>query len=686
MSNRLAGESSPYLQQHAGNPVDWYPWGEEAFARARELDRPVHLSIGYFACHWCHVMAHESFEDPQTAALLNAHFINVKVDRQERPDLDDIYQRVVQMMGQSGGWPLTVFLTPAQEPFYAGTYFPPEERHGRPAFPRLLRSLDMAWRTRRTEVRENSAQFLRGFQESDERLFAPLVPAAGAEPDLPWQAALSFGKGTDPVHGGLGAAPKFPNVSAYDLVLRVLARPVPSGHDGAVTPAADTAAKDRAPLAAALERTLEHMAAGGIRDHLGGGFARYSVDERWVVPHFEKMLYDNAQLVKLYADAYRWSGRPDWRAVCEDTLAYVLRDLAHPGGGYYASEDADSEGVEGRFYAWDPQELREALGEADGAFAAFAYGVAEVGNFEHGRSVLQRVQPLDAQQCARLVSIRERLRTARAQRVRPARDDNIITGWNGLMIQGLCAAYQATGTGTYLHAAREAADFLAAHCTQPDGGLYRAWRDGVAGVPGFLDDYAYLANGLLDLYESAFELHYLQRAQNLADHMLERFWDAGLYYTPRDTPALVHRPLSPFDNAWPSGLSEAVLALLRLHALTGVPLYGQRAHYVLDQFAAAAARNGFGFAHLLAAQEFARRGPASVLFAGDLADAAPLIAHVHRRYAPGRVLAAAPHVPAGQACAPVQGRPAAYVCRAQTCLPPAGTVAQLAERLAEPGA
>jgi len=691
--NRLAQESSPYLLQHASNPVDWFPWGEEAFARARELNRPVHLSIGYFACHWCHVMAHECFEDPAIARQLNDGFINVKVDRQERPDIDELYQRVVQMMGQQGGWPLTVFLTPDQEPFFAGTYFPPEDRYGRPAFPRVLGGLVMAWQSRQDEVRENCAQFMRGYQSHDEQLFAAPVGAAGSAAPAPsavagaaiaevrrapsgngaagpaasaaapvadaaLEAALSFARGTDPVYGGLGKTPKFPNVSTYDLVLRVLRR---TGHPE---------------LSGALELTLDRMAAGGIQDHLGGGFSRYSVDERWDVPHFEKMLYDNGQLVKLYADAYRHTRRPQWRRVFEDAIGYVLRDLRHPEGGFFASEDADSAGEEGAFYAWSPQEVRAVLGDDEALFACHAFGVFQRGNFSNGRSVLQRNAVLDAADLAHLEPLRRRLFEARLQRVRPARDENILAGWNGLMIQGLCAAFQATGDAVSLEAARGAADFLAGHLGDGGGGLRRAWRDGVARVPGFLDDYAYVANGLLDLYECAFRPADLERALALVDQILDRFWDDGLYYTPRDAEHLVHRPLAPFDNAWPSGTSESVLALFRAQALSGVARYGDRARRVLDRLQPAMQRNAFGFAHLLAAREFHDWGPVSVQFRGGAQAAGGLIAAAHRLYHPGRVLAMEPPAPGA-----VQ-QAAAIVCRDQTCHPPVTTPEALQSLLA----
>jgi uncharacterized protein YyaL (SSP411 family) len=653
MPNRLAAEASPYLRQHADNPVDWLPWGAEAFERARREDRPVHVSIGYFSCHWCHVMAHESFEDPRTAALLNDNFVNVKVDRQERPDIDELYQRVLPMMGESGGWPLTVFLTPEQQPFFAGTYFPPEERYGRPAFPRLLLGLARAWRERRHEVRANCEQFVQGWRELDEQLLAPARPAPG---DLPLEAALAFARGTDPVNGGLGRAPKFPNVSCLDLMLRVWARFDPAPPDE--------------PMRAALSLTLDAMAAGGLRDQLGGGFARYSVDERWAVPHFEKMLYDNAQLAKLYAEAARFTGNAAWLGVAQETCDYALRELALPGGAFGASEDADSEGEEGRYYVWTREQLVAALGEDDAALAAAAYGCTPAGNFGQGRNVLQAPAGLDAARLARLPDIHARLLQARAQRPRPARDDNVLSGWNGLMIQALCATYQAGGDPRYLAAARRAADFVQAHLER-DGALMRAWREGALKGPAFLDDVAYLAHAHFDLYESALEARDLERALALVDRLLGDFWDDGLYFAARGV-ALPHRPLAPHDGACPSGLSSATLALLRAHAFTAQARYAERARDLLARFEGACARNFFGFAHLLAAREFDRRGAVTIALAGGAAAVGQLLAAVHRGYQPARALGAASRLQAAAGLpAGAQGEAgAAFVCRGGVCLPP----------------
>ncbi|MGH8803196.1 MAG: thioredoxin domain-containing protein [Polaromonas sp.] len=659
MSNRLANETSPYLRQHAQNPVDWYPWGEEAFRRARDEDKPIHLSLGYAACHWCHVMAHESFENPAVAGLMNERFVNIKVDRQERPDLDDIYQQVVQMLGQGGGWPLTLFLTPQGEPFFGGTYFPPSEGYGRPGFAQLLLGLSESWRNNRGALRQNVEHFLQGYRVLEARLLAGQTPP---EQDLPAVAARLFAENTDPVHGGLGQAPKFPNPACHDLVLRLYQR------------------LGEPDLLRSLELTLERMAAGGLYDQLGGGFARYCVDQRWAVPHFEKMLYDNGQLVKLYADAYRATGKPAWRGVFEETIGYILRDMTHPEGGFYASEDADSEGEEGRFYVWTPAQLQAALGEADAALACRAYGVSAAGNFEHGSTVLYRAAALDAAEESQLPGLRDRLLAARAQRVRPGRDENILTGWNALMIQGLCAAYQATGTASYLDAARRAADFIEARLSTPAGGLYRAWRDGTAKVAGFLDDYAFLANALLDLYECGFDQRHLERATRLVELILEKFWEDGLYFTPSDGERLVHRPRAPHDQAWPSGTSTGVFALLRLFELTGRELYRERAEQVFTMYRVAAAKNPFGFAHLLAAQDFAQRGPFAIVVAGERSAASTLLQGLQRRYLPARVLAFAEDVPIGVDRPPLAGQATAYVCRNRTCGAPVTDAAALVER------
>lgn len=663
MPNRLIHEASPYLRQHAENPVDWYPWGQEAFERAKMDDKPIHLSVGYAACHWCHVMAHESFEDPRVARFLNERFVNIKVDRQERPDVDDVYQKVVQMMGQSGGWPLTVFLSPQGEPFFGGTYFPPRDGYGRPSFARVLENLSMAWRDRRSELKDNIAQFKQGYSILAER---EVKAGLGSHDDAPTRAALVFAENTDPQHGGLGGAPKFPNPSCYDLVLRVYQR------------------TRNSTLLQALALTLNRMAAGGIYDHLAGGFARYSVDEKWAVPHFEKMLYDNAQLVKLYADAYRMSQDSHWRCVFEETIAYVLRDMAHPEGGFYSSEDADSEGEEGKFYVWTPAQIKHVLGDSDGEFACRMFGVSEQGNFEHGATVLHRPLGQVRSDEQRFAAVKQRLFEARNQRVRPMRDENILTGWNALMMQGLCAAFQATGNDEYLTAARRAADFCQRHLTTPGFGLRRSWRDGTSKVHAFLDDYAYLTNALLDLYECCFEQSYLVWAEGLADSILSKFWDNGLYLSPNDAEPLIHRPRAPHDNAWPSGVSTSAFALLRIHELTGDRLYIERVEALLRMFGSAASDNPFGFAHLLSAMEFLRSEPSQIVFAGDRQEVRRLAEGIHRTYLPSRVLAYAADVEIGKGRTDLDGRPTAYVCRRQTCASPVTTVTELLDTCSTP--
>ncbi|HMA94102.1 MAG TPA: thioredoxin domain-containing protein [Polyangiaceae bacterium] len=646
MPNHLIHETSQYLRQHAENPVDWYAWGEHAFARARQEDKPIHLSIGYAACHWCHVMAHESFEDPKVAAVMNERFVNIKVDRQERPDVDDVYQKVVQMMGISGGWPLTIFMTPSGEPFYGGTYFPPRDAYGRPSFVQLITQLSDAWAHQRDQLVHNVEQFKQGFRSTDEPRGEAGLPA---EEDVPAEAALFFAENTDPTHGGLRGAPKFPNPSCLDLMLRVHERNRDSS------------------LFRALEVTLDQMARGGIYDHLGGGFARYSVDERWAVPHFEKMLYDNGQLTKLYADAYRLTGKPEWRRIVVETVGYVLRDMTHPFGGFFSSEDADSEGEEGKFYVFTLSELKAILGETEAEFAARAFGVTAEGNFEHGATVLHRPVNLDATELHRLERVRERLLSARNTRPRPARDENILTSWNALMLQGLCAAYQATGIDDYLAAAIRNAGFIQTHLTTSEGGLYRAWRDGTAKIRGFLDDYAFLCNALLDLYESSFDRSYLSWARHLVDVILTRFWDGELYFTPSDGERLVHRPRAPHDNAWPSGVSTTLFALVRLHELTQEARYQEHAESLLRAYGAAATRSPFGFAHFLAAVDFVQRGPLQIVLAGDRPKTAALASVVLRQYLPARVLAHAEDVTLGEDRTALDGKATAYVCRQGTC-------------------
>ncbi|GIW11249.1 MAG: thioredoxin domain-containing protein [Dehalococcoidia bacterium] len=542
MANRLQYETSPYLLQHAHNPVDWYPWGEEAFRRAREENKPVLLSIGYAACHWCHVMERESFEDEATAALMNELFINIKVDREERPDVDQVYMTAVQALTGQGGWPLTVFLTPTGEPFYGGTYFPPEDRHGLPAFRRVLRAVAEAYHTRPGEIAAAAHQITAHLREA-QQLNAPPEPLQHAILDQAIRAVLPT---FDQVNGGFGGAPKFPQAMTLELLLRQAAR------TGEVS------------LRAMVELTLQRMAAGGIYDQLGGGFHRYAVDAAWQVPHFEKMLYDNALLARLYLAAWLFTGEASFRRVAEETLDYVLREMAAPGGGFCSSQDADSEGEEGKYYLWTLGEILDLLGPEDGRLFAAFYGVTAEGNFEgknilHGTGTLEEVAarsgvtPEDLQ--AVLARGRQRLLAAREQRVKPGRDEKVLTSWNGMLLRALAEAAAALGREDYRTAAEETATFLL-ETLRPQGRLLRTFKDGRAHVLGYLEDYAHLIDGLLALYELTFAPCWLAEAEALADAMLDLFWDEslpGFYDTARDHEQLIVPPARRLRQCHPLG-------------------------------------------------------------------------------------------------------------------------------------
>jgi uncharacterized protein YyaL (SSP411 family) len=674
MPNRLAAETSPYLLQHADNPVDWWPWGDEAFAEARRLDRPVLLSIGYSACHWCHVMAHESFENEQTAALMNQLFVNIKVDREERPDVDSIYMQAVQAMTGGGGWPMTMFLTPRAVPYYGGTYFPPEERHGMRGFPTILQAAADAYHTQKEDVAKVGEQLrqaitpprLRG---QDEEPTAALVD----------QAAQLLVEQTDRRDGGFGRAPKFPHPASLDLMLRRYA-----------------STKDGALLDAALI-SLDHMARGGIYDHVGGGFHRYSVDAQWAVPHFEKMLYDNAQLAPVYLHANQLTGGERWRRVVEQTLDYVVREMRLPGGGFASTQDADSEGEEGRFFVWTPEQLREALGDDDATIAARVFGVAPGGNFEHGATVLSMPYPLDqvaqslgAEPAAlqqRIDGIRQRLYDVREQRVHPGRDDKVITAWNALMLNAFAEAGAALQRDDYLQVARDNAAFLLDNLQTPEGTLLRTWKDGRAKITGFLEDSAFLADALLTLYEATGEPRWFTEAQRLATDMLARFYDpvAGFYDTALDAEPLLVRPRSLDDNAVPAGQSIAAHAMLRLHAYTGEERWYRTAHEVVAPLASAVARSPLGLGNLAWALEMLTSPVREVAVVGDRNSEAlqALLRTVTQRFDPLRVLAwgDADGVPLMQDRPQVDGRPAAYVCRNFACDRPVTTAEELSALL-----
>ncbi|MFI5028034.1 MAG: thioredoxin domain-containing protein [Solirubrobacterales bacterium] len=657
MSNRLARETSPYLVQHSENPVDWFPWGEEALGLARELDRPILLSVGYSACHWCHVMERESFEHPETAAYMNEHFVNVKVDREERPDVDALYMEAVQAMSGHGGWPMTVFLDPDGVPFYGGTYFPPEESRGMPSFRMVIEAVVEAFGSRREEIRSRAA-------ETRSRLGAVgLIEPAAAAPEIAAldQAVRALREAADLERGGFGGgAPKFPPASALELLLARGSTEV-------------------------VEVTLDAMMAGGIYDQIGGGFARYSVDANWLVPHFEKMLYDNALLARAYLHGWQALGHERWRRGCEETLDWALREMRGPEGGFYAALDADSEGEEGRFYVWSREEIREALGADSFAEIAEYYGVSERGNFE-GRNVLHLPGGADGPRPADLESARAALLRARAERVRPGVDDKRLTSWNALMIAALAEAGAVLERRDYLEAAVACAEFLDQRLRDDEGRLLRTYKDGQGRLNAYLEDHAFLLEALLVLYEAGFDRRYYERARELADTMISRFGDperGGFFSTSSDHESLIARRKEVGDHPIPSGNSSAALGLLRLSALSGERAYEKQAEGVLRLFTPAASRHPDAFAHLLRALDFHLSPSREVALIGD--ELGELAAVVRAELRPHLVLAGGPEgsdSPELLRDRPaIDGRASAYVCESFACRAPVTSPRQLSEQL-----
>jgi len=641
MANRLSQETSPYLLQHRDNPVDWYPWGLEALERAREEDLPILLSVGYSACHWCHVMERESFEDAETAAYMNEHFVSVKVDREERPDVDAIYMEAVQAISGHGGWPMTVFLDPDGVPFYGGTYFPPDESRGMPSFRMVMEAVVHAFETQREEIREKAPV-------TRERLGA--IGAVEPREELPGTADLEQAverllARVDRRNGGFGGAPKFPPASSLELLLA-------RGETEAV------------------ELTLDGMLAGGIYDQLGGGFARYAVDAIWLVPHFEKMLYDNALLARAYLHGWQNLGHERYRRLCEETLDWMLREMRGPEGGFYSALDADSEGEEGRFYVWTPAQIREVLGEDAEPVLAY-YGVSEKGNFE-GANVLHLAAGAAGAEPPGLTAARQALLEARAQRVWPGLDDKRLASWNALAIAALADAGAVLGREDYLDAARDCAEFVLTELRDESGNLLRTYKDGRAHLNAYLEDHAFLLEALLALYEATFERRWFDEARALAETTIERFGDperGGFYSTSADHEELIARRKEVGDHPIPSGNSSAAIGLLRLAALTGERRYAEWAEGVFALFGKPAVEHPDAFAHMLRALDFDLSPSREVALAGD--DLAELAAVVRERHRPHLVLAGGPagteEPPLLTGRTAVDGKPAAYVCENFAC-------------------
>ena len=676
MPNHLAAETSPYLLQHANNPVDWHPWGETALSIARRERKPILLSIGYAACHWCHVMERESFENEATAQLMNEHFVCIKVDREERPDLDAIYMQATQAMTGHGGWPMTVFLTPDGAPFFAGTYYPPDDRHGMPSFRRVMLGVADAWQSRQDSVIRTAAQMRELYASSSERTLATGV--LGEE--LLTRAATALRQRYEPRFGGFDGAPKFPPTMTLDFALRQWAR----------TGDAD--------MLHMVSHTFQRMARGGIYDQVGGGFSRYSVDAQWLVPHFEKMLYDNALLVRLGAHLWQATGDAEVRRVTDETLAWLAREMTSPDGGFYSSLDADSEGHEGRYYVWDAGELDALLGE-DATLVKTYWGVTPDGNFE-GRNIL--FVPVDPAAIALAQGVTEHeLRTAieratrilhdaRERRIRPARDEKILAGWNGLMLRGVAESARVFGDVDLRAMALRSGEFLFRELVR-NGRVFRSYKDGIAKIGGFLEDHAALGLGAVALYQLTFDRVWLDRARTLGDAILARFWDDGaqaFFDTASDGEQLVTRPRDVTDNAIPSGTSLAVELLLILGDLCGDTVFTARATHMLETVAEPMARYPTAFGHALGAADMTVRGAIEVAIVGEISHPqfTALSRAVAKVYVPSLVLAGG----AGDAAIPLlAGReresPTAYVCRAYTCDAPASSVESLLAQLETAG-
>jgi uncharacterized protein YyaL (SSP411 family) len=683
-ANRLKGEKSPYLLQHSENPVDWYPWGEEAFGKAREEDKPIFLSIGYATCHWCHVMAHESFEDKEVARLLNRYYVAIKVDREERPDVDKIYMHVCQALTGHGGWPLSIFMTPQGKPFFAGTYFPRSGRMGVPGFIDILEQIAAMWQNDRANILKSS-----------EAITAAIQPVTDSDASVHALSEETLKKGYaqlarifDPSWGGFGASPKFPTPHHLTFLLR--------WHN-----------RSRDPRAFEMvEKTLQAMRSGGLFDQIGYGFHRYSVDEKWLVPHFEKMLYDQALLALAYTEAYQATGKAEFAQTAREIFTYVLRDMTAPDGGFYSAEDADSEGKEGLFYVWTPREVKKYLGEETGGLFCHFYGITEEGNFEEGRSILHVRASLrtfaekKGMDPTRLETVlkdaRERLLDVRKKRVPPLKDDKILTSWNGLMIVALAKGCQVLGDQGYAVEAQRAVGFILKNLRTADGRLLRRYRKGEAAYPGYLDDYAFLVWGLIELYEATFEVVYLEEAISLNEAMIHIFWDAqggGLFFTGKGNERLITQSKEIYDGALPSGNSVAALNFLRISRMTGNVDLEEKAEQLTRAFSKQVLEQPMAYTQMLIALDFMIGPSREIVIAGDPASETTqaMVNAVRRKFLPNKVLLLRPEGSAGktlvslspfvEAMRPVNEQPTVYVCEQYACKTPLNSVRQLESAL-----
>jgi len=674
-TNRLVDETSPYLLQHAHNPVDWYPWGDKAFERAREEDKPVLVSIGYSACHWCHVMEHESFEDEATAQIMNDNFINIKVDMEERPDVDQIYMTFVQLTTGRGGWPMTVFLTPDKLPFFGGTYFPPQPRYGMPSFRQVLTSIAEAYRDRRDEIMTSANDILGELRRAS--ILSPGSSPLSAE--LCDAAFEGFSRSFDAKNGGFGGAPKFPPSMSMEFLLRYWKR---TGNERALE---------------MVELTARKMAAGGIYDHLGGGFHRYSVDAVWLVPHFEKMLYDNAQLVRVYLHLYQITKDDFYKRVAVETLEYVRREMLDRSGGFYSTQDADSEGEEGKYFVWTPAEVESILGEGDAQVFNFFYDISEDGNFE-GKNILNIRFTIDATAKALKLAPEEveaildrgwrTLFEAREKRIKPHRDEKVLTAWNGMMLAAFADAAAVLGNDAYLDVANRNADFLL-NDLRREGRLLRTWKDGTAKLDAYLEDYANLADGLLELFQVSGDMNCLTEARALSDAMIDKFWDkenGGFYFTADDHEELIVRNKDFTDNATPSGNSVAADVMLKLAKITGDESYERYATKVMTISAGQARRYPPGFGRALSAVEFSLTPTREIVLVNDITR--ELSTEVWSRFIPNKVVLKTSDGQTSNVSLPllegrqaIEGKPTAYVCENFVCNRPVTAASDLAAEL-----